>query len=450
MVTASTPPELASARVSRGLGVVILAQWLLRAGSAAGGLALGSYFATLQARGVPVTSMLVGVLSSLGFLSEVLGAPAAGAASDRRGRRPFLVVAPLLAAVGVLLVPSGSLLAVLPPLALVMLVIAVSRIVEGAGSALATPVTLGLLADATEGDRRRRGRQMGYYELASSAGIAVGAAAGPLLWSAAGLWSFPVIAGAYLAAAVLVAVFVRDGRPPPVAHRASAWRRWTVVFTDRRLVRFLPAWIAANAVLGTWIASQITFVLAGDRRIARQHFVGAFHHHEPRLAALLGGYVLIFSAGVVGWAFLVGRLPTRPVLLVAVVGLVLASAALTGINHGGPRLPLGAVVVVGILLEAGFAPAALTYLADTSGDFAADRGLVMGVYSVVLGVGYLLGNVLGGVFAQWAAFDGLALLTVILAGVAAVSVAALPAGSPRARAAAGAPDGGRPGTVRAG
>jgi len=44
-----------------------------------------------------------------------------------------------------------------------------------------------------------------------------------------------------------------------------------------------------------------------------------------------------------------------------------------------------------------------------------------------LGVGYLAGNVLGGVFAQWAAFDGLAIQTIILAAVGLVAVAALPA-----------------------
>jgi MFS family permease len=93
-----------------------------------------------------------------------------------------------------------------------VLVVGVSRLVEGAGSAIAAPVTLGLLADSTEGDRVRRGRQMSFYELASSGGIAVGAAAGPLLWAAAGLWSFPTIAATYLAAAAMVALALRTRR----------------------------------------------------------------------------------------------------------------------------------------------------------------------------------------------------------------------------------------------
>ena len=430
MVTSPTPAHPVSGAPVRGLGAVVVAQLLLRVGSAAGGLVVGSYFAALRARGVPVTSLLVGVLAGLGFVTELVVAPLAGAGSDRYGRRVFVVVAPVVAAAGVVLLPGASLLAAVPPLGLVALVVGVSRLVEGSGSAMAVPATLGLLADGTEGDRRRRGRLMSFYELSSSGGIALGAAAGPVLWAAAGLWAFPAIAAVYLGAAALVAVFVRGGT---AARRAGgrpvvlAARRWRVVFTERRLARFLPAWIAANAILGTWVTSQISFVLAGDRRVAGQRFVGAFYHHEPRLSVLLGGYVLVFAACTVAWAFLVGRLSTRPVLAAAVAGVVLASAALIGLNHGGPLLVLGPLVVAGMFLEAGFAPAALTYLADTSADFAADRGLVMGVYSVVLGLGYLAGNVLGGVFAQWAAFDGLAIQTIILAAVGLASVAALPA-----------------------
>ncbi len=83
-------------------------------------------------------------------------------------------------------------------------------------------------------------------------------------------------------------------------------------------------------------------------------------------------------------------------------------------------LPL---VLIGVFLEAGFTPAALTHLSDISSEFRENRGLIMGVYSVVVGAGYLLGNVLGGVFAEWNLFEGLAVLTILLAAVALISIA---------------------------
>jgi MFS family permease len=309
---------------------------------------VGSYFADLRTRGVPLTSLLVGALSGLGFVTELVVGPLAGAASDRRGPRTFVIAAPVLAAARVVLLPGASLPPAVPPLGLVALVVGLSRLVDGSGSAMAAPATLGLLADATEGDRRR-GRLMSFHELASSGGTALGAAAGPLLRAAAGRWSFPAIAGVYLAPAGMEAVFLlagasrRDGSRPV----ASARRRWTIVFTDRRLAVFLPAWVTANAILGTWVTSQITFVLAGGRPVDGQRLGGAFHHHEPRLSAVLGGYVLVFAACTVATAFLVGRLPTRPVLAAAVAGAVLASGALIGVNHGGPPPLLVPPVVAG-------------------------------------------------------------------------------------------------------
>ena len=44
----------------------------------------------------------------------------------------------------------------------------------------------------------------------------------------------------------------------------------------------------------------------------------------------------------------------------------------------------------------------------------------MGLYSIFLGVGQLLGNGLGGVFARIWGFDGLIYLTVVLAFVALI------------------------------
>lgn len=410
------------AALSRGAGAVVFSQLLLRTASAAGALVVGSYFVDLARQGVPVGSLLLGVLAGLGFLAELVVAPLAGGASDRRGRRVFLVLAPVLAAAGVLLTPGASLVSAAPPLLLVAAVIGVARLLDGAGAGIATPATLGLLADATDGDRLRRGRLTSMYELSSSGGIALGAVIGPLLHAAAGLWAFALLAVLYLAAGLVVLVLVPRDPVHPQPSRPHPTRVRLRTLAGPRLLSFLPAWIAVNAILGTWVTSQITFVLTGDQQWPGQRFPGAFADNPASLSAVLGIYVLVFSLCIVIWSFFIGRLRPLPTMIITVSGALIASTGLLLANHGMSLAIAAPIVLAGIFLEAGFTPAALTHLADISTEHAADRGLIMGAYSVALGIGYLAGNVLGGVFATWLSFDGLAWLTVLFAVFAIGSV----------------------------
>src|SRR5260370_40407477 len=80
------------------------------------------------------------------------------------------------------------------------------------------------------------------------------------------------------------------------------------------------------------------------------------------------------------------------------------------------------VLLFGAVVGSSFAPAARAYLADMSEDAAKDRGLLMGLYSVFLGLGQLLGGGLGAVSAQIWGFDGLIYLSVLLACVALIAL----------------------------
>ncbi|MET2011175.1 MFS transporter [Microbacterium chocolatum] len=404
------------------MGAVLFSQLLQRVASAAGALALGAYFVDLAREGAPVGALLLGILSGLSFLAELVIAPIAGSASDRRGRRIFLIAAPLLAAAGILITPGASLVAAAPSIAIVVVIIGTSRLLDGVGAAIAAPAILGLLADDSDDDRMRRGRVTSLYELVSSGGIAVGAVVGPLLYAGLGLWSFVALAAVYVAASVLILVFVRHTPPLRAAEARPSVRERLRVLAQPRLLAFLPAWIAVNAILGTWVTSQITFVLAGDQRAPGQLFPGAFADNPAGLSAVLGVYVLVFSACIVAWAFFIGKLPTVPVLFFTVAGAIVASVGLLLANRGVPLAIAIPIVVLGMFLEAGFTPAALTHLSDISAETRENRGLIMGAYSVVVGAGYLLGNVLGGAFAEWLLFDGLAILTILLAVVALISI----------------------------
>ena len=419
-----TVSSVASAQ--RGLGAAIWSQLFLRIAGSAGVLVIGGYFVELQDRGLPITSVLVGVVAGLVYLTELLLAPPAGALSDERGRKCFLLAGPLLAAFAVLLPPLGFLISALPPMALVVGLLALSRLIEGLGSAVSVPATLGFLSEGTDRDPLRRGRQMSFYELVASGGVAIGAVLGPLLWSALHLFAFVALSITYLIGAAFVLFGVRDA-PNALRHRSRPLdlRRYLTLLSDRRLTLFVPAWIVVNAILGVWVQAQIVFVLAGSTTVPGQRFVGSLHNSEQELSLILFVYVLWFSICVVAWAFLLGRLPKLPTLLVTLFGSVVASFALIVLNHGGSYIAFVPLVMAGVFLEAGFVPAALAYLADVSEAFVGERGMLMGLYSLVLGLGYLLGNFLGGVAAQMAYFDGLAYLTIALAAVGMLSLGVL-------------------------
>jgi len=81
------------------------------------------------------------------------------------------------------------------------------------------------------------------------------------------------------------------------------------------------------------------------------------------------------------------------------------------------------VLLIGAFLQAGFTPMALAYLADISEDFPEDRGVVMGLYSIFLAGGNLIGgSLLGGVFVSALRLDGVILLTFLFTLMAFFSV----------------------------
>ncbi len=100
------------------------------------------------------------------------------------------------------------------------------------------------------------------------------------------------------------------------------------------------------------------------------------------------------------------------------------------VNHAGgwPMVvPIGAAALAGggLFVLAGATPAALGLLADISERFPADRGAIMGLYSVFLGIGQIIGSLIGGVVAVWAGIDGMFIATMGLLGIALLPLARL-------------------------
>jgi len=85
----------------------------------------------------------------------------------------------------------------------------------------------------------------------------------------------------------------------------------------------------------------------------------------------------------------------------------------------------GIVAAAGVFVLAGATPAALGLLADVSEAYPADRGAIMGLYSVFLAVGQITGAFIGAETAIRAGIDGILLATLALLGVALLPLARL-------------------------
>ncbi len=100
------------------------------------------------------------------------------------------------------------------------------------------------------------------------------------------------------------------------------------------------------------------------------------------------------------------------------------------VNHatGAPLVvPIAAAAVAGfgLFVMAGATPAALGLLADISEAFPNDRGAIMGLYSVFLAVGQIIGALIGGVAADARGIDGMLIATGLLLAVALLPLAQL-------------------------
>ncbi len=408
---------------ARSVAPLLIGTFILRANTGAGSIILGRLLAQLSLQqGHPISNIHVGFIAVTYFIVELSLAPIMGAVSDRTGRRFFLTVGPLIGFAHVALIIFTPAQNPLPYLLCI-------QMLAGVATAMQVPAVLGYLADYTAESRILRMRVMSFYELATSGGLAIGVVLGGFAWDHFGRYAYGLLAVGYLV--VAVCMFLIPKVEQVIVHsklKATIRRYWQVLRTPRLFI-FIPAWISISALIGIWLSTQLTYVLSSTTHVPNQSLMGIFSAHGGggRLSLVLGAYVLFFGLCLLFWAFFLNRVPRLLLMLSSITGVYLACIALAGINHFGTGNPMLMVIwivmlMVGIFAESSFAPAALAYLADISEGVAKDRGLLMGLYSVFLGLGQLLGGGLGGIFAQIWGFNGLIYLTALLAFVALISL----------------------------
>lgn len=396
------------------LWACLIASLILRGAASAMGVMVGFYLRYLHDAGLQhATPLTVALFAVAFFATELVGAPIFGAWSDRYGRKSFMILGPLFGAAAV---QMTAMTAALP-------VLLFTRLLEGLSTASSLPATLSYISNATSHSAVARGRAVSLWEITTIGGLALGFRVAGTLWDDFGRNGFSVVAVVYLMSA---AVFYWGMRHQPRAtpSEPSESRRLIQILRQDDILRFAPAWVAFSAIVGLWL-NHLPYQLSGAVRNPGQNLMGGFSGEV--VGTMLAGYALLFSVGVFLWGLTFARLRRVIIMLIADVGVFIATFASYGINHvpldaRGVVIVLATVFVAGVMLESGFTPAALGYLADISEGYLEDRGAIMGLYSVLLGIGQLIGGGVGGPFAQRWGMDGVILLTALFALVALATV----------------------------
>jgi MFS family permease len=414
--------------MTRSIGSMLLGTFVLRVSTAVTGVMLVFLIDEMtrhHGTGPGAISLLTGGF----YTTELFGAIVFGILADWYGRKVIMLLGPVFGGVAVFMTGLTTHLPVL----------FVTRLLEGSSTAASVPSTLGFIAAETDRDERLRGRVVSLFELVSLGGmLAVGPALAGVLWETYGRRAFFLNCAFYAVALCLYAYGVHEvprnrqaGEPAPAtapaevrARTVSELSRYLRIATNRKVLLFAPTWLAINAILGLW-ALQAPLLLKGNIPDPSQFLMRGLSAHDIGFG--MAGLAIVFGLGLLFWGMVYARFRRTTMIMLGVGAFVVMTCDVLAINHlGGTStlllLVLGAVAVVALFVMSGATPAALGLLADVSEGFEADRSAIMGLYSVFLGIGQVVGAIVGGIAATWKGIDGLIVAT---AGLLVIGIVAL-------------------------
>jgi len=391
------------------LSWVISAHALLRIASGTSGILIGLYLANLNNHGAHLSAGLVGTLSAVSFGTELFASIPMGLASDAMQPRLLMTGGAIIGAVAAFLFAiSGS-----------TSIFLFSRLLEGIGAAAIVPALLAYITDATEGRPALRVRAMSYFELTLLAGLALGGIVAAQLFRVLNAGAFTVVAVLYLACAAILfsSISSRSAR-----HLASPLEDLKQVLRLPSIRHLAPVWLCVNSVVGLWLGPTLPFLLT-ERSTKAQYLAGIYASSPASVGWLLFGYSIVFGLGVTVWSFILPHIRLQNAMRITLGAMLPVCAGLYMLNHSGDqshavRLSIGGITALLIMVESGFTPAALAWLAGTL-PIQSGRGAAMGIYSVLLSVGAIIGSLLAGILGEHYSIDGL------LYGTVFVAVAAL-------------------------
>jgi MFS family permease len=418
--------------MDRSLWAVLAGTFTLRFSTGLTGAMLTYYLAEFdrhhgvldQLVGLPPSpvpdAFVFGLIAATFYASELVLSPVFGVLSDRRGHWRVMQWGPLFGLIAVVITWAT----VNIPLILG------TRLLEGAATAASIPSILGFIAVATAMDEGLRGRAVARFEAATLAGLLGGfAVAGPL-FAILGPVGFLVNGAMYLVSLSIYRWGVDRNfeasleAPHVKGTSALDLSRYRRILGQGHVWLIAPTWVAINAVLGLFTTQTIfQLVRTPDPKFSDQLLMGGFDPLQISAGLVVGG--LLFFAGLIYWGNRFKDLRRTTIILYGVGGGALLVIGAIGINHSA-NLPLvvvlvlGALAVLGLFVLAGATPAAIGLLADVTEAYPDDRGAIMGLYSVFLGLGQIGGSLIAGVAAIALGLDGIFIASMVLLILAVV------------------------------
>lgn len=420
--TLSTPSHsVIESRPRANLAWVISAHALLRIASGTSGILIGLYLASLSNRGAHFSAGLVGTLSAVSFAAELFASLPMGLASDAMPPRLLMTTGAILGALAAFLFAiSGS-----------TSIFFLSRLLEGIGAAAIVPALLAYLTDATDGRPALRVQAMSYFELTLLSGLALGGILAAQLFRVLHASAFTAVALAYLLCAAILFTSISTRS---VRHLANPLDDLKQVLRLPSIRHLAPVWLCVNSVVGLWLGPSLPFLLT-QRSTSAQYLAGIYASTPASVGWLLLGYSIVFGLGVTAWSFVLPHIRLRNAMRITLSAMLPVCAGFYLLNHSAHqpspvRWTIGVFIALLIMVESGFTPAALAWLAGTL-PIQSGRGAAMGLYSVLLSVGAIIGSLLAGALGQRYAIDGLLYGTVFVAILALIFLHWIPSPNPQ-------------------
>jgi len=325
------------------------------------------------------------VLAAYPFL-EALGALIAGRWADTLGRKKTLVLGYLVRSVAMILLALTFYAWKTPWLE------ALLNGVIGFTTAFILTASLAMATDLTE--VRNRGVGMGGFEFVNLGSYGVGYFVGSALYAALqGPAAYLAVAFFTAAATPLFAAFLPETRPV-----APAEGKFLLSVLPPSAVVLLPVWFALTTIIGLGIFAPRVLRVGNAGGDLAQHIVESLG--ESLVVGLLFiGALAVLGAGAIFFGRLADRWGRVKTFRLGLVGGLLALVVLNAALHLGLD-PVEAVALTGplLFLTSAIGPSILALIGDEANIMY--RGTVMGIYSVVMGLGIGVGSLLGGFVAS--------------------------------------------------